>query len=130
MSLGNRIAKIRKRTGKNQVEFAQQLGVSQSAFKNYERSASDPPVSLLVHLCKEFDVGADWLILGRGAETSKTLFDELEEVVVKVREWAQSFPIPVPAEKEAQLVSLLLRYRLENENANPEMEKFLLEKAA
>jgi DNA-binding transcriptional regulator YiaG len=44
MNLGSRIALLRKRTGLNQVEFAQHLGISQSAFKNYERGASEPPV--------------------------------------------------------------------------------------
>ncbi len=130
MSLGNRIAQLRKRTGLNQVDFAQRLGVSQSAFKNYERGASEPPVSLITRLCSDFNASADWLVLGIGADSSKALYDELEHVVAKVRRWAEAFPVPVPPEKEAQMVSVLLRYRLENENPSDAMEQFFLDKAA
>jgi hypothetical protein len=73
---------------------------------------------------------ADWLVLGVGADSSKTLYDELERAVVKVRRWAEAFPVPVPPEKEAQMVSVLLRYRLENENPSEAMEQFILDKAA
>jgi transcriptional regulator with XRE-family HTH domain len=130
MNLGSRIALLRKRTGLNQVEFAQHLGISQSAFKNYERGASEPSVSLVTRLCDEFKASADWLVLGVGADSSKTLYDELERAVVKVRRWAEAFPVPVPPEKEAQMVSVLLRYRLENENPSEAMEQFILDKAA
>jgi transcriptional regulator with XRE-family HTH domain len=130
MSIGSRIAKIRGRVGRNQIDFAKDLGVSQSAFKNYERGASEPPVGLLINLCKRYNVGADWLVLGQGAETPKALFTELEIALVDVRKWAQNFPIPVPPEKEAQMVSVLLRYRLENDAPSAEMEQFLMEKVA
>ena len=129
-NLGSRVALIRKQTGKNQIEFAEHLGVSQSAFKNYERGASEPSVSLIVRLCEEFKVSADWLVLGHGAESPKALYAELERAVTKVRRWAEGFPVPVPPEKESQLVSLLLRYRLENEAPSEAMEQFLLDKAA
>jgi transcriptional regulator with XRE-family HTH domain len=130
MSLGKRIAQIRARTGLSQTDFAPQIDVSPSALKNYERGANDPPARLLVELCKSYDVGADWLLLGNGTETPDRLYEVVQKVVAKVRIWAANFPIPVPAEKEAQIVTMILKYRLTTENPSEDMEKFLMEKAA
>jgi transcriptional regulator with XRE-family HTH domain len=130
MSLGKRIAQIRARTGLSQTDFAPRIDVSPSALKNYERGASDPPARLLVELCKSYDVGADWLLLGNGTQTPDRLYDEVEKVSARVRQWAVNFPVPVPAEKEAQIVAMLLKYRLTTDNPSEDTEKFLMEKAA
>lgn len=130
MSIGKRIAHIRARVGLSQTDFAPLLQVSPSALKNYERGASDPPARLLIDLCRSYKVSAEWLLLGDGTETSESLYDEVEKVVAKVRHWAATFPIPVPAEKEAQIVAVLLKYRLTTDSPSVEMEKFIMEKAA
>jgi transcriptional regulator with XRE-family HTH domain len=130
MSLGKRIAQIRARTGLSQTDFAPRMDVSTSALKNYERGASDPPARLLVELCTTYDVRADWLLLGSGTETPDRLYEEVERVVVKVRQWAADFPVSVPAEKEAQIVAMLLKYRLTTDNPSEDTENFLMEKAA
>lgn len=130
MTIGKRIAQIRARTGLSQTDFAPRIDVSSSALKNYERGASDPPSRLLVKLCNDYDVGADWLLLGNGAVTPDHLYEEVESVSAIVRQWVANFPIPVPAEKEAQIVAMLLKYRLTTDNPSQEMEQFLMEKAA
>jgi transcriptional regulator with XRE-family HTH domain len=130
MSIGKRIAKVRGRTGLSQTAFAPRFNVSPSALKNYERGVSDPPTSLLVELCATYEVSANWLLTGIGTETPERLYDEVEKVVAKVRSWAAEFPLPVPVEKEAQIVSMLLKYRLTTATPAEDMEKFLMEKAA
>ena len=66
LTIGDRLGIFRKSLGKAQIPFAAELGVSQSAYKNYERNYTDMPVSLVVKLCQEYGLSADWLLFGSG----------------------------------------------------------------
>ena len=63
MSIGKRIVEIRKTTELNQTDFAEQFGSSRGTYKNYERGAVDPPVSLVMKICEKNGINANWLLL-------------------------------------------------------------------
>ncbi|UCH96062.1 MAG: helix-turn-helix transcriptional regulator [Candidatus Aminicenantes bacterium] len=64
--IGERIRLIRKHYRLTQLEFGKRLGCSKSSIINYEKNARSPDTIFLVKLLKEFNVNANWLLLGTG----------------------------------------------------------------
>jgi transcriptional regulator with XRE-family HTH domain len=60
--IGERLLRFRQEKKLSQAEFAERLGVSAGAYKNYERGDREIPSSLLLALHQEFDVDPLWLI--------------------------------------------------------------------
>lgn len=109
MTIGQRLSLFRKSLGKKQIPFAEELGVSQSAYKNYEREATDPPVSLAAKLCKDYGVSAEWLLVGRSGMTAAITDEIIERAVVVTREFITENRLSIPPEKEAKIVRFLIR---------------------
>lgn len=80
MSIGKRLVEVRKATGLNQTDFAVQFGVSRGTYKNYERGAVDPPISLVAKICEKYGANANWLLLGK----SKPSEDDLNRVSASI----------------------------------------------
>ncbi|MDO5646328.1 helix-turn-helix domain-containing protein [Paracoccus sp. (in: a-proteobacteria)] len=64
VGLGDRIETLRKAAGLSQAQFAEQLGISRSAFQYYERGERDLPAQLLLKICELFDDDAHRLLTG------------------------------------------------------------------
>ena len=64
--IGERIRLIRKHNRLTQLEFGERLGCSKSSIINYEKNNRSPDTIFLVKLLKEFNVNANWLLLGTG----------------------------------------------------------------
>lgn len=120
MSTGERLATFRKSLGKNQIQFAEELGVSQSAYKNYEREATDPPISLVIKLCKEYGLSAEWLLLGRSGMTSAMTDSIIEGAVTVTRSFMIENGFNISPEKEAKVVQYLVRKMCEAGRVNRE----------
>jgi transcriptional regulator with XRE-family HTH domain len=63
-TLGGRIKYLQKRSGKNQVDFAQSLGVSKGSLLLYQKNGRRPDSSFLITLCEMYRVNPAWLLLG------------------------------------------------------------------
>ena len=61
MTLQDRIKKVRKDNGLNQLEFGKRIGLSESAICNYENGRREVSEQSLVSICREFTVNYDWL---------------------------------------------------------------------
>lgn len=61
-----RIKALRKELGLNQTDFGQRLGIKQGTVAGYETGAKNPMDSVLVSICREFDVNEEWLRDGIG----------------------------------------------------------------
>ena len=61
-ALGARIAELRKEQGLSQQALADQLGVPQQTYANYEVARARVPASLLPELARIFGVGVDELL--------------------------------------------------------------------
>lgn len=66
IEVGKRLKAIRTTTELSQREFGKLLGVSRSAYINYEQGNRELPTGLVRFLIKEFNVDSAWLILGPG----------------------------------------------------------------
>jgi transcriptional regulator with XRE-family HTH domain len=65
-TLGERIKYLQRKSGNNQVKFAQSLGVSKGSLILYQSNKRKPDSSLLVTLCELYKVNPTWLLLGEG----------------------------------------------------------------
>lgn len=84
VSVGRRLAEIRKDKDERQPEFARKLGVSESAYKNYERGERDLPLKTAKDICERYDVNPAWLLLGNGVKYGseiKPLLQKCESAV-------------------------------------------------
>lgn len=74
MTIGNRIAKLRKDNNLSQEEFGKDLGVTRQAISKWEADASIPDVDKLVQISKKYNVTVGWIL---GLEESTTETDEI-----------------------------------------------------
>lgn len=57
-----RLIESRKSAGLSQKEVAIEIGVTPSAYANYEQGIREPSLKLLAKICEALDVSADYLI--------------------------------------------------------------------
>ena len=57
-----RLKYLRKTKGVTQKEVAFALGITLSAYSNYEQGLREPSNEILIKLCRYFDVSADYLL--------------------------------------------------------------------
>lgn len=70
MTLGKRIAQIRRAKGIKQDELAEKLGVTPQAVSKWENDVSCPDISLLPRLAELLGVTTDELLSGKKEETA------------------------------------------------------------
>jgi len=63
-AVGRRLRELRG-FDMTQVEFANQLGISQSQLSKYERGVAAPAADVLIRIKKRFRVSVDWLLTGK-----------------------------------------------------------------
>ncbi|NJO33615.1 MAG: helix-turn-helix transcriptional regulator [Rhodospirillales bacterium] len=122
VSLGRRLAEVRRKAAINQVEFAQLFGVSQSAYKNYERDATEPPVHMLADICEKYDVNLNWLATGIGAQNAVNLKELSRRALIAVENHLNAKEVKLPTFKKADLMSFVLEYLMSHPDVS---EKFL-----
>ena len=71
MTLGNKIAELRKEKGMTQEALANQLGVSNQAVSKWEANQSCPDIQLLPVIADLFEISLDTLF-GREMQTINT----------------------------------------------------------
>lgn len=98
MTLGERIKYVRKYNKLNQVDFAKQLGISQTHVSKIEKNVEHPSETLLLFTSYMFAINIDWLKTGDGTphrqnEGFKGEFDTIRqklEVMMKYMNDQQS----------------------------------------
>ena len=60
--MGTKLKELRKLAGKTQKEIAAAIGVTLSAYSNYEQGTREPSYQILVSIAKYFDVTTDYLL--------------------------------------------------------------------
>lgn len=60
--MNERLKQLRKERGKSQKEVAQALGITLSAYSNYEQGIREPNLQIFSEICKYFGVSADYLL--------------------------------------------------------------------
>ena len=78
--LSCRIVMLRRCSGMNQSQLAQQLHISPSAMGMYEQGRRTPSIEILVQLARIFDVSLDFLITGSEHRTQTDQKKQNDEV--------------------------------------------------
>ena len=61
-----RIKELRKALGLNQTEFGEKIGIKQGSVAGYESGVRTPLDSVILSMCREFNVSEKWLRTGEG----------------------------------------------------------------
>lgn len=118
MSIGQRLVEIRQTTGLSQGKFGEKYGLSDRAYKNYELSIRDLPVSIALAISEKEDVSLQWLLKGQGAKNTPDLIEALYAAVTAYREACDPlFDQPSP-EQEAAIVGFLVEMILDKGKLN------------
>lgn len=72
--MNQRIRELRKALNMNQTDFGNRIGVKQTTIAGYETGSKNPLDSVLLSICREFNVNEEWLRTGEGE-----MFEELTE---------------------------------------------------
>jgi len=70
LDISERLKLCRKKKGKTQKDIALLLGVSERAYRHYELSDREPPLSTAAALADAFDVSLDYLV-GRSDDPAR-----------------------------------------------------------
>ena len=60
--MNNRLKKIREEKGVSQRDVANAIGLTISAYSNYEQGIKEPSISIIIKLCKYFNISSDYLL--------------------------------------------------------------------
>lgn len=64
--MNERIRELRKALNLNQTEFGERIGIKQGSIAGYESGARTPIDSVILSMCREFNVNEEWLRTGEG----------------------------------------------------------------
>lgn len=78
-SLGERLRKLRKKTGKTQKEFGQIFGLSESAIGMYERNQRKPDYETLQRFASYLNTNVNYLLYGENEYNPLPKDDKLSE---------------------------------------------------
>lgn len=79
IGVGERLRQTRNAMSLNQEDFARIVGSSKSSISGYENEDVPIPSDILLNICRECKVSADWLIKG---EVPTILKDEKEKELI------------------------------------------------
>ena len=94
MSIGERIAELRKQQNISQVQIAKALGVSRQAVSKWENDQTEPDTIKLIQLADLLNTDTEYLATGRHATLKSP-----PEVVTVVQKADNIVEKPVPVEK-------------------------------
>ena len=57
-----RIREVRQKAGLTQTEFAEIIGTTKNQLSKYETNTQDTPTKIIVEVCTNFNVDANWLM--------------------------------------------------------------------
>ena len=113
MTIGQRIAELRKRAGLSQEALGEELGVSRQAISKWESDAALPDVDKLIGLARKFNVTVGWLLgveeLPAPAQPQENSGTDTETAEVLEQYLAKlSQPQKLPPKRKKQLIAVLL----------------------
>lgn len=82
--MGERLAAVRNMSKLSQEDMSRRLGISRSAFQNYERGHRDLTAELLLKVYDEFDVDPLWMLEGDTATGMSKRNDEVTQAYRKI----------------------------------------------
>lgn len=85
MTLGERLAKLRKEKGLSQEEVADKINVTRQTVSKWELDQSLPDFDRIMPLCKLYNISSDELLTGNIEQKNENLDDVNSERAIEVR---------------------------------------------
>lgn len=104
MPVNDRILEIRKREGLTLKQFAEKIGISDSAVSQMEKGKSGISDQTIRSICREFGVNETWLRTGVGEMTAPRSREEEMAALIK------SLMADRPESFRSSLITTLLRF--------------------
>ena len=130
MTIGQRFFEVRRAKKATQINFARNLGISQSALVAYERSERDPPASAIAKICQEYRVDPTWLLSGSGIMFRDNLLQMFEQAIRLAKDFNLKYEATPSWENEINLAKLFFQYLLENGTISDDMADLLTRRMA
>ena len=84
----DRLKLLRKTLGLNQVDFGARVGIGGTAISKFENGTNAISDSLVLLVCREFNVNENWLRNGNGEMFSRQSTDLIEQLTQPWSVWA------------------------------------------
>ncbi|PBN41249.1 hypothetical protein SxD43FB_22880 [Sphingobium sp. D43FB] len=111
-----------------QMQFAGQLGLSQSALVAYERGERDPPAAAIAKLCEVHKVDPTWLLSGTGIPFRDSLVEMMGKALVLAKDFVLKYETRPSRESELRLAKLYFQYLIENGTISNDMADLLAQR--
>lgn len=90
-AIGNKLLKIRKRTGMTQIEVAEAAGLSERTYADIERGSVNMRIETILRICKALQITPDYILTEENytlSERQAELIKELDSCSPKEKETA------------------------------------------
>lgn len=104
MEIHNRLLVVRKNLDKRQLEFAEELGVSGTAYKTYEKGSQVVPTSIVLQLSERYSISPNWLLLGVGTMRQEPPTHLVKSAISAARAVIDEFDFKPDPDQEMQLI--------------------------
>ncbi|KZL24707.1 helix-turn-helix domain-containing protein [Pseudovibrio sp. WM33] len=111
MEIHNRLLVVRKNLDKRQLEFAEELGVSGTAYKTYEKGSQVVPTSILLQLAERYSISPNWLLLGIGGMRNEPPTHLVVSAIQAARAVIDEFDFKPDPDQEVQLICKMFEQR-------------------
>jgi transcriptional regulator with XRE-family HTH domain len=79
MSFGAKLKALRKQRGITQTQIAEELGIRQNTYSDYENDKTQPSIESIVKICKLLDVPADVLFYDEVNEDTNSISNAVSQ---------------------------------------------------
>ncbi len=104
MQINSRLLAVRKELGKRQLEFAEELGVSGTAYKTYEKGSQIVPTAIVLQLAQRYSISPNWLLLGVGAMRNEPPTHLVKSAISAAQAVIEEFHFQPEQDQEMQLI--------------------------
>ena len=128
IGVGARIAEARRDAGKQQPEFAIELGTSLRSLAGYERGEREPPAGLLAALYEVAGVNPSWVLLGpkKAPKRQGTPIALAKATALDLYARLASIKKDLPPDVFADVFEILLEHATEKDAVDPDYTKKIL----
>ncbi len=90
ISIGQRIAKVRKKKKMTQEKLAEKIDSSSAYVSNIERAAKQPSLSMLIKIANALEVSLDYLVLDNYSKDRIKVDVEIQQIIFKLNKLCSS----------------------------------------
>lgn len=116
MGIHSRLLSVRKELGKRQLEFAEELGVSGTAYKTYEKGSQVVPTSIVLQLAERYSISPNWLLLGIGGMHNEPPTQLVLSAITAAKTIIDEFEFKPNADQELQLIKKMFEQSYSERN--------------